>query len=264
MTPTGLADSRTGAGSPLLLVHGSGSHRGIWDPILERVAREREVVAVDLPGHGESPPLPPGDRYTPQRLAESLGPLLDELGWERPHVAGHSLGGAVAYELALAGRARTLTALAPIGFWTPREAAFCRESVRATRAFSRLLAPLGPVALRTAPQRTALMSQMFARPWRIPAERAAAESRAFADAPGLPGVMRDAHTGSYRWREPPPVPLTVAWGDRDRLLLPRQAERARRRFPDARHVWLEGCGHGPQWDDPGQTAAVLLAGSEES
>jgi pimeloyl-ACP methyl ester carboxylesterase len=263
MTGAPLAWTRTGAGPPLLLVHGSGSHRKIWDPVLERVAREREVVALDLPGHGESPALPAGDRYTPGRLAESLGRLLDELKWERPHVAGHSLGGGVAYELALAGRAHTLTALAPIGFWTPREAAYCRRSLRASRALGRLLAPVGSLALRTAPQRAALMWQLFARPGRIPPDIAVADSRLFATAPGLPGVIRDALVGSYRWREPPPVPLTVAWGDRDRLLLPRQAERARRRFPDARHVWLEGCGHGPQWDDPGQAAAVLLAGSEE-
>jgi pimeloyl-ACP methyl ester carboxylesterase len=255
--------TRVGEGPPLVLVHGSGSHRAIWDPVLQPVVQEREVVAVDLPGHGASPPLPAGDRYTPGRLAESLAGFLDELGLERPHVAGHSLGGGVGYELALTGRACTLTALAPIGFWTPREAAYCRESIRATRAVGRLMGSLGPVLLRTGPQRTALMGQLFARPWRVPPDTAVADSRALAAAPGLPGVIRDALVGSYRWREPPPVPLTIAWGDRDRLLLPRQAERARRRFPDARHVWLEGCGHGPQWDDPGQTAAVLLAGSEE-
>ena len=57
------------------------------------------------------------------------------------------------------------------------------------------------------------------------------------------------------------VPVTVAWGTRDRLLLPRQARRARRVMPRATHVWLQGCGHAPFADDPSQVAEVLLAGA---
>ena len=61
---------------------------------------------------------------------------------------------------------------------------------------------------------------------------------------------------------PPAVPTTVAWGERDRLLIfSRQAPRARRMLPDARHVVLHGCGHVPTWDDPEQVARVLLEAS---
>jgi pimeloyl-ACP methyl ester carboxylesterase len=58
------------------------------------------------------------------------------------------------------------------------------------------------------------------------------------------------------------VPTTVAWGERDRLLIySRQAPRARRRLPGARHVTLAGCGHVPTWDDPEQVATVILEAS---
>jgi pimeloyl-ACP methyl ester carboxylesterase len=52
--------------------------------------------------------------------------------------------------------------------------------------------------------------------------------------------------------------VTIAWAEKDRLLLPRQAERARRALPWARHVTLFGCGHVPTWDDPGLVARTIL------
>ena len=60
-------------------------------------------------------------------------------------------------------------------------------------------------------------------------------------------------------------PATVAWGERDRLLIfSRQAPRARRMLPGARHVVLHGCGHVPTWDDPEQVARVLLEASGQT
>ena len=60
----------------------------------------------------------------------------------------------------------------------------------------------------------------------------------------------------------PSCPVTVAWGEKDRLLIySRQSARAQRLLPDARHVVLAGCGHVPTWDDPEQVARVLLDAS---
>ena len=60
----------------------------------------------------------------------------------------------------------------------------------------------------------------------------------------------------------PACPTTIAWGERDRLLIySRQAPRAQRRLPDARHVTLRGCGHVPTWDAPVAVARVLLEAS---
>jgi pimeloyl-ACP methyl ester carboxylesterase len=71
-------------------------------------------------------------------------------------------------------------------------------------------------------------------------------------------ALRDHRFGG----EGPTCPVTVAWGERDRLLLfGRQSARARRLLPGARHVTLWGCGHVPTWDDPEQVARVLLEAS---
>ena len=55
----GLHHEVRGTGEPLLLVHGTGSSLRVWDPVVERLAARRTVIAVDLPGFGTSPPLTP-------------------------------------------------------------------------------------------------------------------------------------------------------------------------------------------------------------
>jgi len=84
-----------------------------------------------------------------------------------------------------------------------------------------------------------------------------------ADSPGFDATL--PHVIAFDWGHGDvDVPVTIGWGSRDMLLVPRQARRARRRMPRARHVWLRGCGHVPTWDDPEQVAAVLLAGSRDT
>ena len=99
-----IAYARSGSGDPLVLIHGLGGSRRIWEPVVDRLAAERDVIAVDLPGFGESAELAPDDGPpTPASLAATVADLCAELGIERPHVAGNSLGGWVALELAKAG-----------------------------------------------------------------------------------------------------------------------------------------------------------------
>jgi len=159
------------------------------------------------------------------------------------------------------GRARSVTALSPIGFWTPREAEFCRRSVLNAARAARALAPFAPLLLGHPVGRTLTSSQLTARPWRMTASESLEATRNLAESPGLMAAL----DGYRRWRFVPdgplPCPVTIAWAQRDRLLLPRQAQRARRAVPGARHLTLRGCGHVPTWDDPEQVASVLLEGS---
>ena len=105
-----LAFDRTGQGEPLVLLHGQGFSRRSFDPVVPLLAAERDVIAVDLPGHGESPRQPEGAGNAPRDLAVAVGELLDELGLATAHIAGNSSGGWVALELGRSGRARTVTA----------------------------------------------------------------------------------------------------------------------------------------------------------
>jgi pimeloyl-ACP methyl ester carboxylesterase len=259
-----LAHHRAGAGEPLVLVHGTGSHWQAFGPVLEGLAAHRDVIAPDLPGFGASPPLSPASPHTPQAFAEAVAGLLDRLELRDAHVAGFSLGGAVAYEMARLGRARSVTAISPIGFWTAREAAFCRASLRATRRLAGPLVSSAPGLLRSAVGRTLLQAQYLGRPWRQRPEDALQATRNLVSCRGFGPTVRDALVGEYRWAEPVDAPVTISWGTRDRLLPPRQAARARARRPEAAHVSLPGCGHVPFSDDPALTTRVLLEGSAGS
>ena len=258
----GLVFESHGSGPPLVLLHGVGSRRGVWDPVVSALARERRVIAVDLPGFGEAPaddcePTPAGFTAYLERwfAAQGLG---------RPHVAGNSMGGGIALELARRGAVASATAVSPAGFWTARELAFAQRSLRASRVIVRRLRPAVPALSRSALGRIALFSQVFGRPGRMSPADAVATIDAFLDGPSFDRALEAF--GPYRFGagdELRGVPVTIAWGTRDMLLIPRQAARARRLLPQARHVALKGCGHVPFHDDPEAVAAVLLAGSRE-
>ena len=147
-----LVFERRGAGEPVVLLHGLGSRWQAFEPVLDLLARELEVWAVDLPGFGASPPA--------ARPLSSIGALTDEVqawmrakGLEGCHVAGNSTGGGVALELAARGVVASAVALAPIGFWSARERAFCQASLSSTRTLARLLHPVAPALLRVTPLR---------------------------------------------------------------------------------------------------------------
>jgi pimeloyl-ACP methyl ester carboxylesterase len=250
-----LAHDRLGSGPPLLLVHGLGSCKEMWRPVLPALAREHEVVAVDMPGFGASPPGPD----TVEGLAEALAEFTAGLGLDRPHVAGNSLGGAVALVMGATGAARSVCAVSPVGFFAGREGTYGRAVLAATCGLAVALAPAAPRLARSGLLRTLLSSHATARPWRIPPEDSAHWLRMYAEAPAFWELLK-ALDG---WQSPVPVcPATLAWGERDRLLIfSRQAPRARLRLPEARHVVLRGCGHVPTWDDPDQIASVLLSAS---
>jgi pimeloyl-ACP methyl ester carboxylesterase len=257
-----LAFDSHGSGPPLVLLHGTGSHRGMWDPVVGTLARERRVIALDIPGFAGSATEPA--EPTPAGFTTYLERWFAEQGLGRPHVAGNSMGGGLALELARRHAVASATALSPVGFWTPRELAFAQRSLRASRAIVKRLRPATPALTRTAAGRVAMFSQIYGRPWRMSPADAMAAVDAFLDAPAFEPALEAF--GHYRFGagdELRGVPVTVAWGTRDALLIPRQAARARRLLPWAQHVALRGCGHVPCQDDPEAVVAVLLAGSRE-
>src|SRR5215472_2323034 len=130
---TTLAFTRSGAGAPLVLLHGIGLSRHSWDPVIPALAGHFDVIAVDLPGFGDSEPMPPQVEPLPAALAAAVAGLLDELGITAPHVAGNSLGGWVAVELAAIRPVASLTLLSPAGLWRKGAPWYDRASLRASR-----------------------------------------------------------------------------------------------------------------------------------
>src|ERR1700735_4128932 len=112
-----LAFTRSGTGAPLVLLHGLGSSRQAWDPVMPALAGHFDVIAVDLPGFGGSEPLPAQVEPRPPVLAAAGGGVAGGPGVTAPHLVGNSLGGWVALELAAFRPAASLTLLGPAGLW---------------------------------------------------------------------------------------------------------------------------------------------------
>ena len=252
-----LAYDSAGSGPPLVLIHGLASSRRCWDLVVDDLARDFTVYAVDLPGHGDSDPIP-GQAETPAtEMARAVGAFLDQRDIDRAHLVGNSLGGWTALEAAADGRARSVTALCPAGLWEPiREPLgaiqFNRRAAVATRrvipAVMRV-APLRRVLIRTGAERTATV------PYRVAVDAAYAQ----ADARGF----QQAHDGALHRRfdrgahVAEDVPVTVAFGDNDRLLPAPRFQQRDLAPAHARWEVLWNCGHAPMWDVPSVTTALV-------
>jgi pimeloyl-ACP methyl ester carboxylesterase len=256
--------SRVGAGETLVLLHGIGSYRGAWDPVVPALAAQFDVLAVDLPGFGESPPLPTGQEPTPAALAAAVAGLLDELGIDRPHVAGNSLGGWVALELAAQRPLASVALLSPAGLWPDRTPRYARLSLRAVRGLThRLERPLNAL-MRFRAARSVALAQVYARPGRMTPEQARAAISASARCPGFLPTLRATADRHYRSTAAIDAPVTVAFGSHDRLLLARTSRHVEQLPAGARVVALPGCGHVPMGDDPAAVAALLASATRRA
>lgn len=242
---------RRGHGEPLVLVHGLGGDWRVWEPVFARVAAHRDTIAIDLPGFGESAPLEREDP-TPVALAQAVAELISELDLDRPHVAGNSLGGWVALELGVLRAVRSVTAISPAGLWSRPLGA----KAFSARGVARALLPTMPVLLRSAHGRALALSATVAHPERVPPHAALAMVRTYARAPGFKAANAAMRAGRFVDASRLDIPVTVAWGERDRLV--RRHELPAR---GVRVVVLRDCGHIPTWDDPDQVTRVLLEGS---
>jgi pimeloyl-ACP methyl ester carboxylesterase len=253
---------RRGSGPPLLLLHGIGHRWQAWEPVLDLLAEVHEVIALDLPGFGESPMPTDGLPLDMPATVARFPALLAALGVDRPHVAGNSVGGAIALELAAAGLVASATALAPAGFYTAAERRRALAMLAVLRVNTFLPEPVIRAVLRSETMRAVCFGRVVAHPSRLSVERMVGDALAMRRGKAYRPVVRAGRR--YRFAGAPAVPVTIAWGTKDRVLPPCEAERARALLPHARHVELPGCGHVPMSDDPELVASVILATTASS
>lgn len=261
--PIEIVFERRGGGSPLVLLHGIGHRWQAWAPVLDALAAEHDVIAVDLPGFGGSPLLPEGRGYDMPSAVQACADIFEDLGLHRPHVAGNSLGAAISLELASRGLVSSATALAPAGFWTPRDRAWALRVLSFIRSSGRAPDRVRSAAVRNRLFRMAAGSLLYGHPSRMTADIMLADLMSMTGAKAFDLVAEAGR--QYEFASPAPtVPVTVAWGTRDRILWPRQARRAAALLPRARHVWLYRAGHVPMIDEPERVASLILTTCAEA
>jgi pimeloyl-ACP methyl ester carboxylesterase len=254
----GLAVTRTGrtpgTAPTLLLVHGLGSARSVWAPILPQLARRYDVLVVDLPGHGASQPLQPREeRMT--AVAVRLAWACAQLGVPRPHVVGNSLGGWAGFELAADGHAASLTALAPAGLRIRPG----RPSpvLRLNRRLAELTGPAASWLVGVRAVRALAFASATVDPLHLDVALARASALAVQQASGYHAMLTATGHARFERAADIGVPVTVVIGEADRIL-PGAVNRSRRMAPArARWVSLPSCGHAPMWDAPQRTVQLI-------
>jgi pimeloyl-ACP methyl ester carboxylesterase len=159
----------------------------------------------------------------------------------------------VALELAKAGRALSVAGICTAGLWTsplgPRPG-------RDVREIGRRLLPVLPTVLRSAKGRRVVLGGSVAHPERVPPEAAERLVRAYLTSSGYDSASEAMRTAVFSGFDDIRVPVTLAWGDLDRIV-----RRPRQTLPEWRTITLHGCGHIPTWDAPDQVARTLLLAS---
>ncbi len=249
---------RSGAGKPLILVHGLGSSRNAWSLNTPALAQHREVVLLDLPGHGASPAE--ADSGTIAGLARSFETWLDHEGLTGSDMVGSSMGARLVLEMARRGKSGAVVALDPGGFWDGWERGFVRSTLTASGMLLRSLRPALPALAHNRVSRSLLLAQLAARPWDLNGDLIAKELASIAATPTFDSLVRDL---AYGPRQTGPSAsgtgrIAIGWGRRDRLCFPSQAGRAQAAFPEARLVWFERSGHFPMWEEPDKAVGLIL------
>lgn len=226
---------------------------------MDLLSAERRVMAIDLPGHGDTPATPDSGGFT--GLVDAVEQHIADSGLARVDLVGSSMGARLVLELARRGGVGNVVALDPGGFWRGWERGFFRTTIGLSGKLLRAIRPALPAVSRSAALRTALLAQLSARPWALDPGLVETELTGLTKTPTFDALVRDLAEGPEQ-RGPAADPgkrIAIGWGRQDRLCLPRQAARAKAAFPSAEMHWFDDCGHFPMWDKPEETTALILA-----
>jgi pimeloyl-ACP methyl ester carboxylesterase len=253
-----LAFDRQGSGAPLMLLHGTNSSRSIWKPLLPKLSKGREVLNVDLPAHGQSPP----SSFTPLDSARELAALLDDLELERVAVVGHSSGGWTALELAKLGRTNGVLALAPAGLWRKHSPPITDAILMVNWRVGQILGErVATRPLRTSVGRRMSLRQISANPADVPADLATEMVRTVLASKHFPEHFKQTRRLRFTGGQqiPSEIPIRVVWGDKDQIARARTS-RHTDQLPEHAIVetWRD-CGHMLMWDSPQQVLKAALA-----
>lgn len=188
--------TRTRGGKPLLLVDGLGATCDSWDTISPALSQVREVIAVDLAGHGKT--REEADSGTFEGLARSLDDWLLAENLTGVDIVGSSLGARLVLELTRRGRAGAVVALDPGGFWQGWERTFFKTTITPSVALVRALRPALSAITGNVAGRTVLMAKLSARPWALDGAFVARELKSLAKTPTVNSLVKDLANGAVQ------------------------------------------------------------------
>jgi pimeloyl-ACP methyl ester carboxylesterase len=240
--------------SPIILIHGFGASLQTWDSWAVELARSHRVIRLDLPGSGLSPPDPAND-YTDSRSMAVLMALMDRLGLARPSIAGHSIGGRIAWTFAALHPERVdrLILIAPDGFASPGFEYGKAPEVPAVLGVMRYVLPKAVLLSSLKPA--------YADPAMLTAELVDRYDDLLR-APGARQAMLDRMRQTVLV-DPRPLlaaikaPTLLLWGERDAMIPVANSQDYLKAMPNARLVSFPPSGHLPQEEASARSAAAV-------
>lgn len=252
-----LLQSKGGEEAPVvLLIHGFGADARNWVRFANQLEGEYRFIIPDLPGHGDTLPLTTSMDYRVSKQADRLFGLLNQLGAERFHVAGNSMGGAIAIEMARQHPGRLIS----LGLVDAAGVTLQTQEFRDVLAQS----PGNPLIPQRAEDFHTTLDWAAERSVGMPdfaitlmgAEKAAnakVAEKVWADIEGDPAMQLGQSDVLLSIN----TPTLVLWGREDRLLGIDNVAVFTRTLPNARAVILDGVGHVPMAEAAGQSAEVF-------
>jgi pimeloyl-ACP methyl ester carboxylesterase len=242
----------------LVLVHGLGSAGTIWKTLVPQLVESFTVYAIDLPGHGDAP-LRDDEEMDPRSLAQAIVDYVaNDLGVESMHVAGNSLGGWIALEMAAVAPDHVLsvTALAPAGLWHEQPPRKFPPSLDA-----RILAKISQYFMKTAyriPLLKAIGYKKITHLWRELSFESCRDSViAMARSKGYMPMWHGANGRRFESVVAEKVELSVIFGDEDRTL-PEEIAQEKEVAPDhANWIVVDNCAHVIMWNYPDLTVNLI-------
>jgi pimeloyl-ACP methyl ester carboxylesterase len=245
---------RGGRGEPLLLIHGATSSWKCWRDVIPLLTDHFDVFAPNLSGHAGLPR--PSQPHTISDLADHLEAEMDIAGLKTAHVAGNSLGGWLAVELAGRGRARSVVAFSPAGGWHPDEERVPKQFY-SMRMMARAAKVTPPSALANRRVRRYALRVACEHGDRLTPRQALAAARAAVacDLNDFTGLRDGIEPGRYL---DVTTPTLIAWSECDRVIPEAHyTERWRKEVPSATWTTLLDVGHVPMYDDPSLVAQTI-------
>ena len=252
-----------GTGTPMLLIHGISRSLEDWDEVFDTLVADHTVYAIDLAGYGHSDPV---KHATLPALAQAAIEFLDAMGVTEPVViAGNSLGGAVAQQVAVFAPER-VAALILVD-----SAGFGKEVTPALRILA--LPLIGRIALRPSRQRATLAIAGILYDKKYRTEERITHAYALSQRPGGATVMLQTAKSMGNWRGIRPewreellakvaalhLPVLLVWGEKDNILPAHHLEAARAAYPHAHVHLFPGTGHMPQIERADEFTALVEA-----
>lgn len=240
----------TGAGAPLVLIHGLGSASTVWKPIRSLLNKDFTVITVDLPGHGKTP-YAKGQPMDPHSLGLNVLEQVNNLGFKEFHLAGNSLGGWIALELTSAApkNVLSLTGLAPAGLWlNPYNARYPGTAI--LRFLARNTSKFAPTALHFESARRLGFFEVSPRWRQLSYETCLDATMAMAGAIGYFPAWDGMLMKRFDSFIPDSIPVTIIFGDTDRTLPATTCQERSLAPKHAKWIIFPETGHAPMWDAP--------------